>query len=69
MTLDLAIDGQPIQSNNKPWCARCGLPIVDANRTDWEVFVKDEDGKIFTQPICIFCQAKEGAGGKKASET
>jgi hypothetical protein len=68
MTLDLAIDGQPIQSNNKPWCARCGLPIVDANRTDWEVFVKDEDGKIFTQPICAFCQAKEGAGEKKASK-
>lgn len=68
MTLDLAIDGQPIQSNHKPWCARCKLPIVDANRTDWEVFVKDEDGKIRTQPICVFCQENEGKGGKKAED-
>lgn len=62
---DLVIGGQPIQSNDKPWCARCKQPIVAANRTDWEVFVEDEDGKLRTQPICIFCQEKAAEGGDK----
>lgn len=67
MTKDLAINGQPIQSNNKKICARCGVPITAANHSGgWEVFVRDEDGKIRTQPICVFCHEEDKKGGEKA---
>ena len=65
---ELTVNGKPIRSNNKPWCARCGLLIVDANRTEWEVFVKDNKGCTVTQPICVFCQEKENAEGKKEED-
>lgn len=69
MTEDLAINGQPIKSNNKKVCARCGLPIVPANDSGgWEVFVKDEAGRVRTQPICVFCNEEDKKGGKKAHE-
>ncbi len=59
---ELGINGQPIHSNEKPWCARCKQPIVEANDSGWEVFVGD--GKI-TQPICIFCDAEDDGSGEK----
>jgi hypothetical protein len=65
MEKDLAVNGQPISSNNSPFCIRCGLLIVKANDSGWESFT--EDG-ITTQPICIFCEAKESGAGPKAQE-
>jgi hypothetical protein len=52
---ELMVNNKPISSNDKPLCARCGQPIVDANKTDWEVFVTEN----ITQPICVFCETEE----------
>ena len=58
----LNIDGNT--SNNKKVCLRCGVLIDKTTDSGWEAFV---DG-ITTQPICIWCDEKDAAGGPKAPE-
>ena len=64
----LCINGEPIHSNDKPWCVRCGQLIVDANKSYWEVFVKDAAGNVRTQSICVFCNEIEISNGGKKQE-
>jgi len=68
MMKELGIGGQAIRQSEKTWCARCNQPIVDANRSGWEVFIKDDNGEILTQPICVFCNETDLAAGKKEQE-
>lgn len=43
---------EQIQSNDLPWCLRCGVQIAPENDSGWEAFT--EDGRT-TQKMCKKC--------------